>query len=85
MAAAIEVRVGGRGVATGDDLQFDPAIQAKCDLCERELDAVVSVGRAGGAPSFACADCIRDRLGAISVARWRLKEDHKTPWGKISG
>jgi hypothetical protein len=81
MAAAIEVRVGGRGVASGDELHIDPAMQAKCDLCERESDAVVSVG----ASSFACADCIRDRLGAISVARWRLKEDHKTPWGKISG
>jgi hypothetical protein len=85
MAAAIEVRVGGRGVASAEELRMDPATQAKCDLCEKDLDAVVSVGRAGGPAVFACAECIRERLGAMSIARWRLKDDHKTPWGKISG
>ena len=78
--AAIEVRVNGRGVAAGDDLRVDASTRAACDLCGKELDAVVAIG-----PVFGCAECIRERLGAISVAKWRLQDGHKTPWGKVSG
>lgn len=85
MAASIEVRVNGRGVAAGEDLRVDTATQATCDLCAKELDAVVSVSGPNGPAAFACAECIRERLGAISVARWRLQDAHKTPWGKVSG
>jgi hypothetical protein len=85
MAAAIEVRVTGRGVALGEDLRVDPAMRAGCDLCGKEIDAVVSVGAPEGPSVFACAECIRERLGAMSIARWRLQDGHKTPWGKMSG
>lgn len=83
--AAIEVRVNGRGVAAGDDLQVDVSVRAACDLCSKELDAVVGIGPASGPAVFGCAECIRERLGAISVAKWRLQDGHKTPWGKVSG
>ncbi len=77
----IEVRVKGRGVAAGEDLRFEPQTAAACDLCARDTDAVVNVGPS----SFACSDCLRERLGAVSIAKWRLQDDHKTPWGKVSG
>jgi hypothetical protein len=85
MAAAIEVRVGGRGVAAGEEIRLDASVEARCDLCAQAFDAVVSMGGPGGPAVFACAECIRERLGAMSIARWRLKDEHKTPWGKISG
>src|SRR5690242_15400929 len=43
MSATIEVRVSGKGVARGDDVSFDDKTVARCTLCERDSDLVVSL------------------------------------------
>lgn len=85
MSDGIEVRVAGSGVVRGDEIAPDASTEARCGVCGQERGAVVSVS--GGV--YACPDCLRARLDALSVARWRLREATPgasgLPWGKISG
>lgn len=83
MASGIEVRVHERGVVCGDEVREDESVRAACALCGRESDSVAAVG----AGVYACSPCLRERLEAMSVARWRMKElrPQKIPWGKVSG
>lgn len=86
MSSRIEVQVTGKGtVQDGQKIQ-DPNIQARCDLCQKEVDVVASVSVSGGSP-FGCKDCLRQRLEAMTVASWVLKEQPPggLPWGKVSG
>jgi hypothetical protein len=87
MASNIEVRVDGRGIVTGTEAREDTAIRAVCSNCGQTSDVVASLGGAdGGAKMFACAGCLRERLDAMSVARYRMKEASPgIPWGKNSG
>ena len=82
----IEVRISSHGAVCGDDTTDDAETRAVCDLCGGELDAVASVAQDGRGAPFACASCLRDRLEAMSVARWRFRTAHKAglPWGKIT-
>ena len=90
MAHAIEVRIAGKGVVRAGAAQPDPSQAARCDLCSAEVDAVASTGADGGAP-FACKACLRDRLEAMTVGSWQLREaasakpEGGLPWGKVSG
>jgi hypothetical protein len=81
MGLPIEVRVHGQGSVAGDHIRADIQTEAACALCGRHRDAVASLGDG----RYACADCMRERLEAMSVARWRLREGSGLPWGKISG
>jgi hypothetical protein len=89
MASNIEVRVDGRGIVTGGETREDAAVRALCSSCGQTSDVVASLGGGGdgAAKLFACAACLRERLDAMSVARWRLKEARASgiPWGKSSG
>jgi hypothetical protein len=83
----IDVRVHGRGVVRGETAVEDASIAAVCAECDVEKEAVASVGTKG---YFLCADCLRARLDALSVARFVLRSDGRAPsaglpWGKISG
>lgn len=78
-----EVRWSGRGRVVDETVEQDASLVAPCAPCG--ADAVPVVIFAGTA---VCADCMRQGLNAMSVARWRL--DHEggkrgLPWGKISG
>jgi hypothetical protein len=79
---SIDVHVTRGGTITNGDLQADASIVARCTLCEKEVEASVTIG--GGT---ACAPCLRDRLDALSVARFRLRESRTSslPWGKVTG
>ena len=83
---AIEVRLTGRGVVVGEDVRTDAEIKADCGLCGRSVEAVASVAAPGAADAYACPDCLRARLDALSVARWRLRSDTEghLPWGKVT-
>jgi hypothetical protein len=82
MAEPIEVRVTGRGAIIKGTAKQDASIKASCSLCAADADAVASL--ASG--SFACAPCLRARLDALSVGRYRLAEETSgIPWGKVSG
>ncbi|MCA9518238.1 MAG: hypothetical protein KC635_25050 [Myxococcales bacterium] len=78
----IEVRVHGAGVVNGDAVKIDEATEGLCSVCGGEADAVASLSPG----TFACADCLRARLDAVSVARWRLKANPQggLPWGKLT-
>ena len=86
----IEVRVTGRGSVRAGHKTVDPRTRAICDLCGVPSDVVVSVS-AGPGGLFACKNCLRGRLEAITVATWELRDagDAKAatglPWGKLSG
>lgn len=86
MASTIEVRVHGRGKVREGNRVVDPQVKAECDLCGAVTDVVVSTTREGE-PPFACKDCLRHRLEAITIAMYELKDDAPSglPWGKISG
>jgi hypothetical protein len=78
-----EVRWTGRGRVTQDTLEADVSLVAACGACAVSTGPVVVFGGVG-----VCADCMRQGLNALSVARWRF--DHEAgkkglPWGKISG
>ncbi len=64
----------------------DESTKARCDLCDQSVDVVVSVTPDPRGP-FACKACLRQRLEAITVASWELRDpnDRGLPWGKISG
>jgi hypothetical protein len=81
----IEVRVAGRGSMRDGKPKADSGTSGRCDLCGRDADVVASVSP--DASTFACKPCLRDRLDAMTVAAWTLKEGDSTglPWGKFSG
>jgi hypothetical protein len=79
---AIDVHVSQGGSIVGGDVRPDAKLVAKCTLCARDVESAASLGSSG----FACAPCLRERLDALSVARFRLKESGSgTPWGKVTG
>ena len=86
MSAEVEVRVTGRGSLRGGKPSAEAGVEARCDLCGKQADAVASVGAAGAAP-FACKSCLRERLEQITVALWTFRDEQGQglPWGKISG
>ena len=87
MASNIEVRIDGRGIVRGDESREDATVRATCSICNATTDAVASLGAAGPSIGFICAGCLRERLDALSVGRWRMRElrDPGLPWGKTSG
>jgi hypothetical protein len=81
--SAIDVHVSHGGRIVGGEVIADAATVATCSLCAREVESAAAIGAA-----FACAPCLRERLDALSVARFRLPIEAKstgTPWGKVTG
>jgi hypothetical protein len=79
---AIDVHVSQGGSIVGGDVRPDPKLVARCTVCARDVESSASLG----AGAFACAPCLRERLDALSVARFRLRESGSgTPWGKVTG
>lgn len=79
---AIDVHVSQGGTIVAGEVCVDAKVVARCSLCARDVES--SVALAPGA--FACAPCLRERLDALSVARFRLRESGSgTPWGKVTG
>ena len=80
---AIEVIISGGGRVANGELHRNEATRATCSLCATDVEAATSL--AGGA--YACAACLRERLDALSVARFRMFEGKSQglPWGKVSG
>lgn len=83
----IEVRVAGRGIVSGDTSQMDAAQIATCSLCGGEAEVVSSLAAHDGSTTlFACPACLRVRLDAMSVARYRMRDGGSgLPWGKVAG
>ncbi len=81
--AAIEVHVRQGGRIVDGELRPDSETVAHCSVCGRDADAVAALGQ----KTFACAVCLRERLDALSVARFRLAESRtgSLPWGKVTG
>ena len=78
---SIDVHVSGGGSIVGGELTQDAATVARCSICAREVEASAAIGE----NRFACANCLRERLDALSVARFRLHETRKSiPWGKVT-
>jgi hypothetical protein len=79
---SIDVHVTRGGTITNGNLRADATVVARCTVCEKDVDASVSIGT-----GTACAVCLRDRLDALSVARFRLSESRTSslPWGKVTG
>lgn len=78
----IDIHVSQGGTIVGGEVRIDAKVVARCTLCGRDVESSASLG--GG--EFACAPCLRERLDALSVARFRLRESGSgTPWGKVSG
>lgn len=86
MTATIEIRVDGRGTVRNGQQTEDREVEARCDLCGDEADAVASTGPEGEGP-YACKACLRSRLEAITLALWELRDptERGLPWGKFSG
>ncbi len=87
MKSTIEVRVHERGSVRDGSAVSAPATVARCDLCGSVTDVVVSVTPGGSAP-FSCKACLRERLEAITLGSWLLRDPSDKsglPWGKISG
>lgn len=80
--SAIDVHVTGGGRIIDGELLVDAATHARCSLCAREVEASAAIGEA-----LACAPCLRERLDALSIARFRLRESRSgsLPWGKVTG
>jgi hypothetical protein len=80
---SIDVHVTGGGTITNGELRADTSAVASCSLCAKEVDAAATLGNGAAA----CAPCLRDRLDALSVARFRLRESRSgsLPWGKVTG
>jgi hypothetical protein len=80
---SIDVHVTGGGSIIAGELRTDAGVVANCSLCSGKVDA--SAALAPGA--YACAACLRARLDALSVARFRLRESRTgaLPWGKVTG
>ncbi len=80
--AAIDVCVSQGGTIVDGKVRVDPKAVAKCSLCGRDVESSAALA----AGSYACAPCLRERLDALSVARFRLKESGSgVPWGKVTG
>jgi hypothetical protein len=80
--AAIDVRVSRGGSIVGGVVEVDASLVVKCALCASEVEAAASLMSG----TYACAACLRERLDAMSVARFRLKESRGSlPWGKVTG
>jgi hypothetical protein len=81
--AAIEVHVSKGGRIVEGQLRPDPDTVARCTVCARDAEAVAALGDG----AFACAVCLRERLDALSIARFRLRESRSgaLPWGKVTG
>lgn len=78
----IDVHVSQGGSIVGGVVREDTKMVARCSLCAKDVEssAALSSGQ------FACAPCLRERLDALSVARFRLKESGSgVPWGKVTG
>ena len=80
--AAIDVHVTGGGTILNGEVKEDGKTVARCALCAKDVEASAAIGAA-----FACAPCLRDRLDALSVARFRLQQSRSgsLPWGKVTG
>ena len=80
--SSIDVHVTGGGRTRNGELEIDSATHARCGLCAREVEAAAAI-----AGTYACANCLRERLDAMSVARFRLRESRTSslPWGKVTG
>ena len=83
----IEVRVAGRGIVSGDKSQIDAGMKATCSLCGTDAKVVCSMtANDGSVTLFACPACMRVRLDAMSVARYRMRDGGSgLPWGKVAG
>lgn len=78
----IDVHVSQGGSIVGGEVRADAKMVARCALCGSDVES--SAALSGG--QFACAPCLRERLDALSIARFRLKESGSgTPWGKVTG
>lgn len=78
----IDVHVSQGGTIVGGEVRADPKTVARCTLCARDVESAAALA----AGSFACGPCLRERLDALSVARFRLRESGSgTPWGKVTG
>ncbi|HTJ82982.1 MAG TPA: hypothetical protein VL400_14780 [Polyangiaceae bacterium] len=85
MSAGIEVRVKGKGAVKDGTSTRSSAQVAHCDLCDSDVDMVASAGPGGGAP-FGCKGCLRERLEALTLGSWVLRDPGEgLPWGKVSG
>jgi hypothetical protein len=81
---SIDVQVTSGGTISNGTMAADPTTVARCSLCSKEVDVSVAIGP----DRTACAPCLRDRLDAMSVARFRLHtsaEPRSIPWGKVTG
>lgn len=80
--SGIDVHVTGGGVISNGAVKPDPKAVAKCTICSKDVDAAASIG-----DGTACAVCLRERLDALSVARFRLggSGSGSIPWGKVTG
>lgn len=81
---SIDVKISGGGVVINGAVSVDPTTKATCSLCSKSVDAAVGIGP----DRTACAACLRDRLDALSVARFRLQDTsgpRSIPWGKVTG
>lgn len=81
--AAIDVHVTKGGSIVEGEVRADPALVAHCVLCKKDVEAAALLYET----MYACAACLRDRLDALSVARFRLRESRSgsLPWGKVTG
>ena len=80
--SAIDVHVSQGGTIVGGEVKPDDKLVARCTLCARDVESSAALGLG----AFACAPCLRERLDALSVARFRLRESGSgTPWGKVTG
>lgn len=78
----IDVHVSQGGTIVGGEVRVDAAVVARCTLCGHDVESAAALDKG----AFACAPCLRERLDALSVARFRLRESGSgTPWGKITG
>ena len=80
--SVIDVHVTGGGVIKSGELSVDLSTHARCSLCAQDVEAAAAIGDA-----YACAPCLRERLDALSIARFRLRESRSgsLPWGKVTG
>jgi hypothetical protein len=83
----LEVRITGRGIVRGDSVIADATVDAQCGMCGNAVEAVVSIGSKDGTTAmYICPSCLRTRLDALSVGRYRLREPGAgLPWGKVAG
>lgn len=77
----IDVQVTSGGTVSNGAVSVDPSTAASCSLCGKKVEASVGIGP----DRTACAACLRARLDALSVARFRLETSGTIPWGKVTG